>query len=78
MEKVVVLRRAVEKGRSQWGAQTPANDILRHKLQQYADLLASQGELGTAYGYLAQDSQVRGVGLQEEVQWGEDRGGYGR
>ena len=58
MEKVVVLRRAVEKGKSQWGAQTPGSDIFRLKLRQYTDLLASQGELHTAYSYLAQDNNV--------------------
>ena len=57
MEKIVLLRKAVEKERRQW-TQAPLNDTLNVKLQQYASLLASQGALQTAYGYLAQNTDV--------------------
>ncbi|XP_062521196.1 protein transport protein Sec31A-like [Corticium candelabrum] len=61
IEKAMVLTRAVETERKQ--APSTTSTILSHKLQQYAVLLASQGSLDTAYGYLeravtAQDAQM--------------------
>ena len=59
MEKVVLLKKAVERQRKQFDLAN--SKVLKSKLWQYAALLASQGSLGTAYGYLIQDSDVRTI-----------------
>ena len=52
IEKVVLLKKAVEKERKQFDASS--SDTLQSKLRLYATLLASQGSLGTALSYLQQ------------------------
>ena len=52
VEKVVFLRKAVEQERKQFGA--TSSNVLAERLRVYANLLASQGCLGTALGYLQQ------------------------
>ena len=59
MEKVVLLRKAVETERKSYD-QTNSK-VLNSKMWQYASLLASQGSLGTAYKYLTQDGDVSGL-----------------
>ena len=61
MEKVVLLRRAVERQRKDHAPSTCG--ALNSKLRQYAALLASQGSLATAYSYIMQDGEVGGGGL---------------
>lgn len=50
MEKVVILRQAVEK--TQCGVAPAVGTQLAEKMSQYASLLASQGSLQTAISYL--------------------------
>lgn len=50
MEKVVILRQAVEK--TQGGVSLAVGILLAEKMSQYAGLLASQGSLQTAISYL--------------------------
>lgn len=50
MEKVVVLRRAVEQTKQ--SGPTAIGVLLAEKMSQYANLLASQGSLSTAISYL--------------------------
>ncbi|CAL8318276.1 unnamed protein product [Lota lota] len=52
VEKVVVLRRAVEQAQ-RGGAAPSANGVLEEMMGQYASLLASQGSLATAVAYLS-------------------------
>lgn len=52
-----MLRRAVEQLHGQEYA-IPAGSSLANKLGQYAELLATEGSLQTALGYLAGTSQV--------------------
>ena len=52
IEKVVLLKKAVEKERKQFDASS--SNTLQSKLRLYASLLASQGSLGTALSYLQQ------------------------
>ena len=54
MEKVVLLRKAVEQQRKQ----CEPSATLSCRLRQYAALLASQGSLDTAYSYIMQDQDV--------------------
>ena len=65
MEKVVLLRKAVQRQRKQQqqqggGGGEGGSKVLGSKLWQYASLLASQGALETAYSYLMQDGDVSG------------------
>lgn len=64
MEKVVLLRKAVEQQRKQYDPSTSAT--LNSKLRQYAALLAGQGCLSTAYSYIMQDGEVH-VRVREAV-----------
>ena len=59
IEKVVLLKKAVERERKQFGSSS--SETLKSKLRLYASLLASQGSLGTALNYLQQTTsdQVR-------------------
>lgn len=58
VEKVVVLRRAVEQ--TQRCGPTAIGILLAEKMSQYANLLASQGSLSTAITYLPDNTnQVR-------------------
>uniref|UniRef100_A0A8D3AC83 Protein transport protein Sec31A n=1 Tax=Scophthalmus maximus TaxID=52904 RepID=A0A8D3AC83_SCOMX len=58
VEKVVVLRRAVEQ--TQRSGPAAVGILLAEKMSQYADLLASQGSLSTAITYLPDNTnQVR-------------------
>lgn len=50
VEKVVVLRRAVEQ--TQRSGPAAIGILLAEKMSQYASLLASQGSLSTAIAYL--------------------------
>lgn len=61
IEKVVLLKKAVEKERKQFDASS--SNTLQSKLRLYASLLASQGSLGTALSYLQQavGDQVRNI-----------------
>lgn len=52
IEKVVLLRKAVERERKQFNSSS--SETLQSKLRLYASLLASQGCLGTALSYLQQ------------------------
>lgn len=61
MEKVVLLRKAVELQRKRY--EPSVSERLRKMLWQYASLLASQGALETAYSYLVEDNDVCGWGL---------------
>lgn len=54
VEKVVVLRRAVEQ--TQRSGPTAVGILLAEKMSQYASLLASQGSLSTAITYLPDNS----------------------
>ena len=56
VEKVMILRRAVDTAAGQATAPTPA---LAQKLSRYAELLAAQGNLTTALNYLGTSSEVR-------------------
>ncbi|XP_059894472.1 protein transport protein Sec31A isoform X6 [Gadus macrocephalus] len=53
VEKVVVLRRAVEQARRGGAAPTASGVLLEEMMGQYAGLLASQGSLATALAYLS-------------------------
>ncbi|KAL5502041.1 hypothetical protein EMCRGX_G008739 [Ephydatia muelleri] len=53
VEKVIMLRKAVERERRQFTANT--SQILSDKLSTYADMLASQGSLSTAFNYLQEN-----------------------
>ncbi|XP_030197627.1 LOW QUALITY PROTEIN: protein transport protein Sec31A [Gadus morhua] len=53
VEKVVVLRRAVEQARRGGAAPTASSVLLEEMMGQYAGLLASQGSLATALAYLS-------------------------
>ena len=53
VEKVVVLRRAVEQAQRGGAAPTASGVLLEEMMGQYASLLASQGSLATAVAYLA-------------------------
>lgn len=55
VEKVVVLRRAVEQ--TQRSGPTAIGILLAEKMGQYAGLLASQGSLSTAISYLPDNTQ---------------------
>ena len=58
MEKVVVLRHAVEQ--TQRSGPAAIGLLLAEKMSQYANLLASQGSLSTAIAYLPDNTnQVR-------------------
>ena len=57
IEKVVVLRRAVDTAAGQASATT--GTLLAEKLSRYAELLAAQGSLTTALNYLGNSNQVR-------------------
>ena len=50
VEKVVILRKAVERERRQHSL--PASEALGSKIMEYSSLLASQGSLNTALRYL--------------------------
>ena len=52
IEKVVLLKKAVERERKQFSASS--SETLQSKLQLYASVLASQGSLATALCYLQQ------------------------
>ena len=52
IEKVVLLKKAVERERKQFD--TSSSETLQSKLRLYASLLASQGSLATAISYLQQ------------------------
>lgn len=54
VEKVVVLRRAVEQ--TQRSGPAAIGILLAEKMSQYANLLASQGSLATAITYLPDNS----------------------
>uniref|UniRef100_A0A672I3C7 Protein transport protein Sec31A n=1 Tax=Salarias fasciatus TaxID=181472 RepID=A0A672I3C7_SALFA len=63
VEKVVVLRRAVEL--TQNSGPTAIGVLLAEKMSHYASLLASQGSLSTAIAYLPDNTdQVRDPGLE--------------
>ena len=53
VEKVVVLRRAVEQAQRGGAAPTASGVLLEEMMGQYASLLASQGSLATAVAYLS-------------------------
>uniref|UniRef100_A0A6Q2YAD0 Protein transport protein Sec31A n=1 Tax=Esox lucius TaxID=8010 RepID=A0A6Q2YAD0_ESOLU len=55
MEKVVVLRRAVDQSRA--SGPSAVGHLLGEKMSQYASLLASQGNLTTAIAYLPHDTE---------------------
>ena len=59
IEKVVLLKKAVERERKEFDSSS--SETLKSKLRLYASLLASQGSLATALDYLQQTSsdQVR-------------------
>lgn len=69
IEKVVLLKKAVEKERKQFDASS--SDTLQSKLRLYASLLASQGSLGTALNYLQQAAgeQVSTIVYHELYFW---------
>ncbi|KAK7501450.1 hypothetical protein BaRGS_00007254, partial [Batillaria attramentaria] len=67
VEKVMILRRAVETSR---GQAVEAGDMLSERLSQYAGLLAAQGSLATASNYLRNVSNdIRLARLQDRVHW---------
>ena len=57
VEKVMLLRKAVEYSRGQ--APEIRTGLLAEKLSSYASLLAAQGSLDTALKYLGDSSEVR-------------------
>lgn len=57
MEKVVILRKAVERERGQQSA--IRSEALSSKLQQYSSLLASQGSLATALSYIQESGSTK-------------------
>ena len=54
IEKVMLLKKAVEKERKIYS--TPGSSNVSRKLGDYSSLLASQGCIDTALGYLRQDT----------------------
>lgn len=56
VEKVMILRKAVELSRGQ--AQDISGGALADKLNQYSNLLAAQGSLDTAFSYLGNSTDV--------------------
>ena len=68
MEKVVVLRRAVEQARRGGAAPTASGVLLEEMMGQYAGLLASQGSLATALAYLSGSTNQVGPARRPEVQ----------
>ncbi|XP_066506424.1 protein transport protein Sec31A isoform X11 [Hoplias malabaricus] len=64
VEKVVVLRNAVEK--AQGGVAPAVGALLAEKMSQYANLLASQGSLLTAISYLPTNTEEVAVQLLRE------------
>uniref|UniRef100_A0A672I4N1 Protein transport protein Sec31A n=1 Tax=Salarias fasciatus TaxID=181472 RepID=A0A672I4N1_SALFA len=69
VEKVVVLRRAVEL--TQNSGPTAIGVLLAEKMSHYASLLASQGSLSTAIAYLPDNTdQVRDPGLEPGTESG--------
>uniref|UniRef100_A0A3B4E2V9 Protein transport protein Sec31A n=1 Tax=Pygocentrus nattereri TaxID=42514 RepID=A0A3B4E2V9_PYGNA len=64
VEKVVVLRQAVEK--AQGGVAPAVGALLAEKMSQYASLLASQGSLQTAISYLPTNTEQVAVQLLRE------------
>ncbi|KAK7113259.1 protein transport protein Sec31A-like isoform X2 [Littorina saxatilis] len=67
VEKVMVLRRAVELSR---GQTSESGDALAERLSQYAGLLAAQGSLSTANNYLQNDTNdARLAILQDRLYW---------
>ena len=56
VEKVMVLQKSVEIARGE--ALDICDGLLASKLSQYAELLAAQGNLQTAFNYLGTSSQV--------------------
>ena len=54
IEKVMLLKKAVEKERKIYSS--PGNSNVSKKLGEYSSLLASQGCVDTALGYLRQDA----------------------
>jgi hypothetical protein len=56
VEKVMILRKAVELSRGQ--AQDISSGFLADKLSQYAGILAAQGSLNTAINYLGESNEV--------------------
>lgn len=58
VEKVVVLRRAVQQTKQSGPA--PVGVLLAEKMSQYANLLASQGSLSTAISYLPDNTNQVG------------------
>ncbi|XP_060751943.1 protein transport protein Sec31A isoform X9 [Tachysurus vachellii] len=59
VEKVMILRQAVEKTRG--GAATAVGTLWAEKISQYASLLASQGSLQTAISYLSTNTNELAV-----------------
>ncbi|XP_026996837.1 protein transport protein Sec31A isoform X10 [Tachysurus fulvidraco] len=59
VEKVMILRQAVEKTRG--GAATAVGTLWAEKMSQYASLLASQGSLQTAISYLSTNTNELAV-----------------
>ncbi|KAM9455996.1 protein transport protein Sec31A isoform 2-T2 [Clarias gariepinus] len=59
VEKVVILRRAVEK--TQGGVAPAVGTLWAEKMSQYANLLASQGSLQTAISYLPTNTEQAAV-----------------
>uniref|UniRef100_A0A8C5BSP2 Protein transport protein Sec31A n=1 Tax=Gadus morhua TaxID=8049 RepID=A0A8C5BSP2_GADMO len=68
VEKVVVLRRAVEQARRGGAAPTASSVLLEEMMGQYAGLLASQGSLATALAYLSGSTNQVGPARRPEVQ----------
>ena len=68
VEKVVVLRRAVEQARRGGAAPTASGVLLEEMMGQYAGLLASQGSLATALAYLSGSTNQVGPARRPEVQ----------
>ncbi|KAM6951508.1 protein transport protein Sec31A [Aplochiton taeniatus] len=58
VEKVMILRKSIERLRGEVSVQSP---VLAEKLTHYAGLLASQGSLATAMTYLPEDSDQPGI-----------------
>lgn len=65
VEKVVVLRRAVEQTKQSGPAAIGL--LLAEKMSQYANLLASQGSLSTAISYLPDNTNQVGKQLLEAL-----------
>ena len=75
VEKVMILRQAVESSR---GQTTDSGDMLCERLSQYAGLLAAQGSLATASSYLSNTtSDVSGCVDWITVWCGRGFSGYG-